>query len=135
MTATESRNTAILVKHFMMFFGCTDVSCQLAAVLFDFAIKIEYVQDEQAVDGENDSRGDCSMHRCASLVPHECIHGRSKQPELHYNANANQNQQCRKQRCALSLAGAHAISTPTANISFPCCSSLIRGRGRDGGPA
>jgi hypothetical protein len=112
--------------------GC---NCRLAAILFDFAIKIKYVQDEQAIDGEDDSRGYCGMHRCAALVPHERIHGRSKQPELHYNANANQRQQRGKERGALCLTRAHAISTPTANISFPCCSSLMRGNGRVGGPA
>ncbi len=45
------------------------------------------------------------MRRCAALVPHECIHGRSKQPELHYNANANQNQQRRKQALCLEPGG------------------------------
>ena len=52
----------------------------LIAIPFNFAVEIEYVQDEQAIDGEDDSRGNCGVDCRSSFVMHERIHGRSEQP-------------------------------------------------------
>ena len=52
-------------------------------------------------------RSDCGMNRGTSLMPHERVNRSGKQPELHYNANADQYQQCREERCSLCLAVAH----------------------------
>src|SRR5262249_1599046 len=95
----------------------------------------EHIQQQAAIDQEEQQGAKGSEQRDAEVVAHGCIHRSGQKPELYDKINSDQGQQRGKKRGSLSLPLHYQTSPPTAKISSPRCTSLIRGRGRVGGPA
>src|ERR1041385_5585270 len=65
-----------------------------SSLLFDLAIEVDDVQHQQAVDDENSGRAKGGIRWYSMLATHERVNGSSEKPELHYNADSYQHQQC-----------------------------------------
>ena len=79
--------------HNLQRFGVGYTNSGNALALFDFAVEVEDIEHQQAVDDEDDDGCDRSVEWRSSFMAQECVDRRSQEPQLHYNADADQRQQ------------------------------------------
>ena len=88
---------------------------QLPALLLDLAVEIENIENQKAIDREQNGGANGGVNRGATLMSEERVHRNGEQPKLHYDADANQRQQYRKESCSSS----NVSSKSDAASEFP----------------